>query len=184
MQIADVSGDARAEVSEEHRPDDRARDGHATRSRADGAGPNPSRWTLFKREAGSGTIDDYRYTSVRDHGLPLVRAVVDGILAAQKLDAIVYPTSPRRPALIAAPPDAPGGARGRRTNIANLTGFPDLIVPAGFTGDDLPVGISFFGPAFSEPKLLALGYSFEQATHARRLPVHTPKLAGEAITVP
>ena len=57
-------------------------------------------------------------------------------------------------------------------------------MPAGFTGDDLPVGISFLGPAFSESKLIALGYSFEQATHARRLPVNTPKMAGEAITVP
>ena len=70
------------------------------------------------------------------------------------------------------------------TNIANLTGFPDLIVPAGFTGDRLPVGLSFFGPAFSEPKLLALGYSFEQATQARRRPVTTPALPGEAINVP
>ena len=40
------------------------------------------------------------------------------------------------------------------------------------------------GPAFSEPKLLALGYSFEQATRARRLPVHTPKLSRETITIP
>jgi len=45
---------------------------------------------------------------------------------------------------------------------ANLTGFPDLIVPAGFTGDNLPVGISFLGTAFSEQKLLSLRYSFEQ----------------------
>ena len=66
------------------------------------------------------------------------------------------------------------------TNLANLTGFPDLIVPAGFTGDRLPVTISFLGPAFSEPRLLALGYSFEQATRARRLPRHTPPLPGEA----
>ena len=66
--------------------------------RPDGAGPNPGRWGLMKREAGSGTLDDYRYTSVRDHGLPLVRAVVEGLLAAQKLDAIVYPTASRRPA--------------------------------------------------------------------------------------
>ena len=73
---------------------------------------------------------------------------------------------------------------GSAANLANLTGFPDLIVPAGFTGDDLPVGLSFFGPAFSEPKLLALGYSFEQATRARRLPVHTPRLQDETITVP
>ncbi len=149
------------------------------------AGPNPSRWTLFKREAGSGKLDDARYLAVRDHGLPMVRTLVEGVIAAEKLDAIVYPTSPRRPGLIAAPPaEAGAGAISSATNIANLTGFPDLIVPAGFTGDDLPVGLSFFGPAFSEPKLLALGYSFEQLTHARRLPVHTPALPDETIALP
>lgn len=147
-----------------------------------GGGPNPIRWTLFKKEADSGKLDDYRYLSVRDHGLPMVRTVVEGILAAEKLDAIVYPTSPRRPALIAQASPAPEA--NSASNIANLTGFPDLIVPAGFTTDDLPVGISFFGPAFSEPKLLALGYSFEQATHVRRLPVHTPSLPNQEITVP
>jgi amidase len=139
---------------------------------------------LFKREAASGTLDDYRYTSVRDFGMPMVRAAMEGIFASHKLDAIVYPTSPRRPALISAPADPPGGPATSPTNIANLTGFPDLIVPAGFTGDDLPVGISFFGPAFSEQKLLSLGYSFEQATKARRRPVHTPLLKGESLVIP
>ena len=87
--------------------------------------------------------------------------------------------------MLAAPPDtAPASPTASATNIANLTGFPDLIVPAGFTGDNLPVGISFFGPAFSEQRLLSLGYSFEQATHARRRPVHTPALEGESISVP
>ena len=154
-------------------------------TRGDGAGPNPARWTLFKREAESGTLDDYKYTAVRDHGLPLVRSIVEGVFASQQLDAIVYPTSSRRPALIAET-GAPGGGAGipSGSNLANLTGFPDLIVPAGFTGDYLPVGISFLGQAFSEPKLLALGYSFEQATHARRRPVHTPLRAGDTITVP
>jgi amidase len=155
-----------------------------TAVRADGAAPNPGRWTLFKREAESGALEDYRYTAVRDHGLPMVRAAVEGMLAADRLDAIVYPTSSRRPGLIAesGAGGGPGGASA--TDIANLTGFPDLIVPAGFTGDNLPVGISFFGPAFSEPKLLSLGFSFEQATHARRRPVHTPARPGEAITIP
>lgn len=152
--------------------------------RADGAGPNPSRWALFKQEAASGTMDDYRYTAVRDYGLPLVRATIDGIIASQKLDAIVYPTSSRRPGLIAETGARGGGGAPSATNIANLTGYPDLIVPAGFTGENLPVGLSFFGPAFSEPQLLALGYSFEQATHARRLPFHTPARPGESITVP
>jgi amidase len=155
-----------------------------TATRADGARPNPSRWSLFKREAASGTLEDYQYTSVRDYGLPLMRAAVEGILISQKLDAIVYPTSPRRPALLNAPPDPPGGGRESAANIANLTGFPDLIVPAGFTGDRLPVGISFLSGAFSEQKLLSLGYSFEQSTQARRRPVNAPALEGETITLP
>jgi amidase len=155
-----------------------------TRPRGDGAGPNPGRWGLLRREAGSGKLDDARYVSVRDHGLPLIRGIVEGLLDAEKLDAIVYPTSPRRPVLIAAPPEPPGGAASTPSNIANLTGFPDLIVPAGFTGDGLPVGLSFLGRAFSEPRLLALGYAFEQITKARRLPVHTPRLGGETVTVP
>jgi amidase len=106
------------------------------------------------------------------------------LFAAERLDAIVYPTASRRPGLIAAPPAAGAGGVPSASEFANLTGFPDLIVPAGFTGDGLPVGLSFFGRAFSEPTLLSLGYSFEQATHARRRPLHAPALQGEAISVP
>jgi len=162
-----------------------------TGTRADGARPNPSRWTLFKRELESNPIDDYRYKAVRDFGLPMVRAVVEGMLDAQQLDAIAYPTGSRRPSLITATAGAgttvgsalaAGGLAA--SNIANLTGFPDLIVPAGFTGDSLPVGLSFLGRAFSEQKLLSIGYSFEQATKARRRPVHTPALPGEAVERP
>ena len=40
--------------------------------------PNPRRWSLFKEEEESGTLDDYEYRAVRDHGLPLIRAVVEG----------------------------------------------------------------------------------------------------------
>jgi amidase len=144
--------------------------------------PNEARWTLFKEEANSGTLSDPHYLAIRDQGLPLVRAEIEGILASNTLDAIVYPTSPRRPARIDADPNPAGtGGGDSATNFANLTGFPDLIVPAGFTTGGLPVGISFFGPAFSEPKLLALGYSFEQVTKARRVPVNTPALPGESI---
>jgi hypothetical protein len=49
---------------------------------------------------------------------------------------------------------------------------------------DLPVGISFLGPAFGEQRLLSLGFSFEHATRARRRPVHTPALEGASISVP
>ena len=152
--------------------------------RPDGASPNPARWSLMVRESTSGTLSDYQYTSVRDHALPLVRAILDGIFKANNIEAMVYPTSSRRPQRIDAPPDPPGGAATNGSNLANLSGFPDLIVPAGFSTEDLPIGISFIGPAFSESRLLALGYAFEQATKARRLPVHTPLRTGDFIAVP
>ena len=151
--------------------------------RPDGASPNPARWSLMLRESTSGTITDYQYTSVRDHALPLVRAILDGIFKASNLDAIAYPTSSRRPQRIDAPPDPPGGAATNGSNLANLSGFPDLIVPAGFSTEDLPIGISFLGPAFSESRLLAIGFAFEQATKARRLPVHTPLRIGDSIAI-
>ena len=62
------------------------------------------------------------------------------------------------------------------------SGFPDLVVPAGYTSDRLPVGISFFGPAFTEARLLGLGYAFEQATQIRRDPSTTPDLPGDVIS--
>jgi len=151
--------------------------------RPDGASPNPARWSLMLRESNSGTITDYQYTSVRDHALPLVRAILDGIFKANNLDAIAYPTSSRRPQRIDAPPDPPGGAATNGSNLANLSGFPDLIVPAGFSTEDLPIGISFLGPAFSESRLLAIGFAFEQATKARRLPIHTPLRVGDSIAI-
>lgn len=152
--------------------------------RPDGAGPNPRRWNLMKRETATFELADFRYISIRDQGMALVRTTLEGVIASNKLDAIVYPTSPRRPGQIAAPASTTPELIPSATNFANLSGFPDLIVPAGFTSDDLPVGISFFGPAFSEPKLLALGYSFEQLTKAIRVPVNTPLLAGDVIEVP
>ena len=152
--------------------------------RPNGTGPNPGRWAQFEHEAARGMLQDYRYTSVRDYGMPLVRAAINGILASHNLDAIVYPTALRRAALVAGPTSDPlGPAAGSATNIANLAGLPDLSVPAGFTGDGLPVGLSFLGSAFSEQKLLSLGYSFEQSTRARRLPVHTPALDADRISL-
>ena len=155
-----------------------------TARRADGAIPNPSRWQLMIKEDESGELSDYEYVAVHEHALPLVRAVLGGLIEAEKLDAVVYPTSPERTERVDRDPDpdAAPGRGGSPVILANLSGFPDLIVPAGFTGRGLPVAISFLGPAFSEPRLLAIGYAFEQRTKARRLPAATPPLDGESVS--
>ena len=148
----------------------------------DGGLPNPTRWSFFRQELNGGSMDDDEYIAMRDFGLPLVRAILTGVLDEHDLDAIVYPTSPTRPGPAgvyrgsSSPNPAPSA-----TNLANLSGLPDLIVPAGYTSDRLPVGISFLGRMFSEARLLALGYAFEQTTRVRRDPVHTPRLTGEDI---
>ena len=49
-------------------------------------------------------------------------------------------------------------------------------MPAGFADDGMPVGVELLGRPFAEPELLKLAYSFEQATHHRRLPPLTPQL--------
>jgi amidase len=149
----------------------------------DGAGPSPWRWAAFKREAAAVDLDDSAYLAVKEHGMPMVRAILDGALKKNNLDAIVYPAQRRRPWLI----NGASGSSGDSPSavyLSILSGFPELVVPAGFTSDKLPVGISFLGGAFTEAKLLSLGYSFEQASHARRLPRHTPLLPGQFIRVP
>lgn len=127
-------------------------------------------------------LGDPVYVTARDQGLPMIRAAVLALFKKYKLDAIVYPTAPRRAALIARTvPLTPSAMGDSATSIANMTGFPDLIVPAGMTDDGLPVSISFFGPAYSEGKLIGYAYDFEQATKAIVLPKTTPLLAADEL---
>lgn len=140
---------------------------------------NPSRWTQFETELAGYDLDDPIYLSASSHGPPLIGGHLDGLLFKHRLDAFIYPTNPT-PAqrldidyTLPRPPSA--------TSIANITGFPDVIVPAGLTPTRLPVTLSFMGASYSEPRLLALAYAFEQATRARVDPPTTPALSGETV---
>ena len=62
---------------------------------------------------------------------------------------------------------------GGSSTIAAVAGYPHITVPAGFVFG-LPVGVSFIGRAWSEPKLFKLAYAFEQATKKRRAPKFLP----------
>jgi Asp-tRNA(Asn)/Glu-tRNA(Gln) amidotransferase A subunit family amidase len=58
-----------------------------------------------------------------------------------------------------------------------VTGLPALSMPAGFTPDSLPVGFEILGRPLADARLVALAFSYEQATHPRRPPRTTPALA-------
>ena len=101
---------------------------------------------------------------------------VKSVIQSQNLDAFLYPSIVLKPSLIGAP--YPEGYPGNAL-LSSFTGFPALVVPAGFTSDNLPVGIELLGSEFGEPTLINIAYSYEQATNHRRLPTTTPPLPGE-----
>ena len=92
------------------------------------------------------------------------------IMADQKLDAIIYPFSRTLVGKV-------GGAQARHNGfLSAVTGFPALILPAGFSKPapsapiGVPIGLEMLGRPWSEAKLLKMGYAFEQATKWRRPP--------------
>jgi amidase len=91
---------------------------------------------------------------------------IDAVMTMHSLDAIVAPTT--GPAW---PTDLVNGDHflGASTTPAAVAGYPTITVPAGFV-DELPIGISFIGRAWSEARLISLAYAYEQATRHRRPP--------------
>jgi len=128
-------------------------------------------------------LNDPVYLALKNEALTAARAGISALFAKHELDAILYPTSPRPvPLIVPDTPPKPVAPTDSATSLANETGCPDLIVPAGMTKEGLPVTISFFGPAWSEPKLLGYGYDFEQASKAIRQPKNTPALPADLLS--
>jgi amidase len=89
---------------------------------------------------------------------------------AHRLDALVAPTGgPAWPTDLLNGDHFTGGS----STTAAVAGYPNVQVPAGYI-HGLPVGLSFFGRAWSEPVLLRLAYAYEQATRHRRAPAFLP----------
>jgi amidase len=120
---------------------------------------------LKSQEKGPLTEREYVDALEKNHRLTRVEGI-DALMDKLKLDALIAPTG--GPAWLT---DLVAGDHfaGGSSNAAAVAGYPNINITAGYIFG-LPVGISFFGRAWSEPTLLKLAYGFEQATQARKPP--------------
>jgi amidase len=120
-----------------------------------------------------GPLTEKKYLDELASNLKMSRADgIDATMDKYKLDAIIAPTG--GPAWTT---DLINGDHfsGASSTPAAVAGYPNINVPAGFS-HGLPVGLSFFGRAYSEPTLIKLAYSYEQSTKHRRAPQFIPTL--------
>jgi amidase len=126
---------------------------------------------FFLKSQAKGPLTEKEYLDAlaKNHQLARIEGI-DATMDKHQLDAIVAPTG--GPAWIT---DLVNGDHfaGGSSNAAAVAGYPNINVTAGSISG-LPVGISFFGRAWSEPVLIRLAYSFEQATKARQTPRFLP----------
>ena len=129
---------------------------------------------IFLMAQKKGPLSEKKYRDALAKNLRMSRTQgIDATMTKYKLDAIVAPTG--------SPPwvtDLVNGDHfsGASSTPAAVAGYPNINVPAGFS-HGLPVGISFFGRAYSEPTLIKLAYAYEQASKHRRAPQFIPTLA-------
>ena len=136
---------------------------------------NPRELALFgqdvfeQAEATTGLADP-AYLKAHDDQLKLARGILDKLLSENRLDALIVATAGPSWRLDVVRGDRPAG---ESSSLPAVAGYPHLTVPMGYVGG-LPVGLSFIGPAWSDGKLLTLGYAFEKATQARKPPAFLP----------
>jgi amidase len=126
---------------------------------------------LFIRAEAKGPLTSKAYRAALQKNQRLSRTQgIDFVMRRHRLDALLAPTG--GPAW---PTDLLNGDHftGGYSTASAVAGYPHITVPAGYVFG-LPFGLSFFGSAFSEPKLIALAYAFEQATKVRHGPQFLP----------
>ena len=115
------------------------------------------------------TEKKYLMALAKNHRMSRTQGI-DAVMIKNKLDAIIAPTGgPPWPTDLANGDHFTGGY----STASAVAGYPHITVPAGYVFG-MPVGISFFGRAWSEPTLIKFAYAFEQATKARRSPKFLP----------
>ncbi len=126
---------------------------------------------IFVKAEAKGPLTSRTYLEALKKNRRLSRTEgIDAILKKHQLDALVAPTGG-----IPWPTDLLNGDHdtGGSSSAAAVAGYPHITVPAGYIFG-MPVGISFIGTAWAEPKLIKLAYSFEQGTRLRKPPRFLP----------
>src|SRR5262249_34202807 len=114
------------------------------------------------------TTPAYRTALARNHRQ--TRALgIDLVMTKYNLDALVAPTGAPAWLIDLVNGDSSVANADAPSSVTSVAGYPHVTVPAGFVRG-LPIGISFFGRAWSEPTLIKLAYAYEQATRHRRPP--------------
>lgn len=122
---------------------------------------------LFLRAEEKGPLTDKAYLAALAHNHKITRAEgIDREFGKHRLDAVIAPTG--GPAWVIDHVNGDHFTGGSSTPAA-VAGYPNITVPCGYVRD-LPIGISFFGKAWSEPVLLRVAYAYEQATQFRKPP--------------
>ncbi|MGE5764377.1 MAG: amidase family protein [Mycobacterium leprae] len=136
--------------------------------------------TFEAAERTPGDLRDPTYRAARRAATSAARAAIDGAIAKDDLDAILAPTNgPAWRTDLRRGDDVRGWVGS--SSAAAVSGYPNITVPAGYARGEMPLGMSFFGRRWSEPKLISLAYGFEQATRARHAPRLLPTI--DAVTV-